>query len=69
MSNILEMSQQKAYKFEFTHPCLSQITVPQSNVFYMTFLCHACFMRCLCLNVDICTGVSNKSIGRDRQGP
>ena len=68
MSNILEMSQQRDYKFEFIHPCLSQITVPPSNVFYMTFLCYACFMHCLCLNADTCTGVFSKSIGRGKQG-
>lgn len=66
MSHILEMSQQRDYKFEFTHPCLSQITVPQSDVFYMTFLCHACFMHCP--NADTCTGVFSKSIGRGKQG-
>lgn len=68
MSNILEMSQQRAYKFEFTHPCLSQPTVPQSNVFYMTFPCHACFMHCLRLNADTCTGSFSKSLGRAKQG-
>lgn len=63
------LNRKKAYKFEFTHPCFSQLTVPKSNVFYMTFRCHACFMHCLCVNADTYTSFYSKLIRRANKGP